>query len=373
MAIWRIREIYGCMSVNVIDALHYLVMKSVLLSLALAAVAAAESRTSAPNGCLNVAKSGGDFSTIQAAVNSLSTSNAKDQCIFINPGTYKEQVLVSSRAARLTIYGYTSDTASYAKNQVTITSSLSQKDGLSNDETATLRVKADNFRLYNVNVENGYGEGSQAVALSAYADSGYYACQFTGFQDTVLSNVGSQLFAKSMILGATDFVFGQEATSWFEACDIRVVEKSLGYITGRFYLVVPDDYEYVANVEMTANGREDDSSPSFYVFNNCNVAAASGHNVPNGAYYLGRPWREYARVVFQNTALSAVINPDGWRIWNSGDPRTDGVLFGEYANSGEGASTNRADFATILNSPVAITTILGSGYASAGYYDASYM
>ncbi|RYP59480.1 hypothetical protein DL769_008511 [Monosporascus sp. CRB-8-3] len=328
-------------------------MKSVLFSLALAAAVAAESRTSAPAGCLKVAKSGGDFSTIQAAVNSLSTTNAADQCIFVNPGTYKEQVLVSSRAARLTIYGYTSDTASYAKNEVTITGSLSQKDGLSNDETATLRVKAKNFRLYNVNVKNEYGEGSQAVALSAYADSGYYACQFTGFQDTVLSNVGSQLFAKSMILGATDFVFGHDAASWFEQCDIRVVEKSIGYIT--------------------ANGRQDNSSPSFYVFNKCNVAAASGHNVPNGAYYLGRPWREYARVVFQNSALSAVINPSGWRIWNTGDPRTGSVLFGEYNNSGQGASTNRADFATILGSPVAITTILGGGYASAGYYDASYM
>ncbi|RYP66959.1 hypothetical protein DL771_007533 [Monosporascus sp. 5C6A] len=328
-------------------------MKSILVSLALAAVVAAGSRTSAPKGCLNVAKSGGDFSTIQAAVNSLSTTKAEDQCIFVNPGTYKEQVLVRSRAARLTIYGYTSDTASYAKNQVTITSSLSQKNGLSNDETATLRVKAKNFRLYNINVKNEYGEGSQAVALSAYADSGYYACQFTGFQDTVLSNKGSQLFAKSMIMGATDFVFGLDAASWFEACDIRVVAKSLGYIT--------------------ANGRDDNKSPSFYVFNKCNVAAAPGHNVPNGAYYLGRPWREHARVVFQNTALSAVINPAGWRIWNTGDPRTDAVLFGEYHNSGQGASTNRVNFATILKSPVAITTVLGSGYAKAGYYDASYM
>ncbi|RYP11215.1 hypothetical protein DL764_000171 [Monosporascus ibericus] len=328
-------------------------MKSALLSLALAALAAAESRTSAPNGCLSVAQSGGGFRTIQAAVNSLSTTNAADQCIFINPGTYREQVLVSSRAARLTIYGYTSDTANYARNQVTITSSLSQKDGLSNDQTATLRVKAANFRLYNINVENGYGEGSQAVALSAYADSGYYACQFTGFQDTVLSNVGSQLFAKSMIMGATDFVFGLYAKSWFEECDIRVVQKSLGYIT--------------------ANGRDDASGPSFYVFNNCDVAAAPGHNVPNGAYYLGRPWREYARVVFQNTAMSAVINREGWRIWNTGDPRTDTVLFGEYGNYGAGASTNRANFATILNAPVAITTVLGSGYARAGYYDARYM
>ncbi|RYO92946.1 hypothetical protein DL766_010412 [Monosporascus sp. MC13-8B] len=328
-------------------------MKSVLSFLALATVVAAASRTSPPAGCLNVAQNGGGFRTIQAAVDSLSKTNAADQCIFINPGTYKEQVLVSSRAARLTIYGYTSDTASYAKNQVTITSSRSQKDGLSNDETATLRVKANNFRLYNVNVENGYGEGSQAVALSAYASSGYYACQFTGFQDTVLSNVGTQLFARSMILGATDFVFGQDAASWFEKCDIRVVQKSLGYIT--------------------ANGRRDGNNPSFYVFNKCDVAAAPGHNVPKGAYYLGRPWREYARVVFQNTAMSDVINPDGWRIWNSGDPRTSSVLFGEYQNSGKGASTKRANFATILKSPIDITTILGRGYTSAGYYDASYM
>ncbi len=180
-----------------------------------------------------MSQSGGDFSTVQAAVNSLSTTDGADQCIFVNPGTYKEQVLVASRAAKLTIYGYTTDTTGYAKNEVTITSSLSQKDGLSNDETATLRVKATNFRLYNINVVNGYGEGSQAVALSAYADSGYYASQFLGFQDTVLSNKGRQLFAKSLIQGATDFIFGQEAASWFEKSDIRVLARSTGYITGK--------------------------------------------------------------------------------------------------------------------------------------------
>ena len=209
-------------------------MKPFLPSLALAATAAAEGRTSAPEGCIEVSQSGGDFSTVQAAVDSLSTSDPGDQCIFINPGTYTEQVLVSSRTAQLTIYGYTTDAASYDANEVTLSGSLSQNDGLSNDETATLRVKADNFKLYNVNVENTYGEGSQAVALSAYADSGYYASQFLGFQDTVLSNEGSQLYAQSLIEGATDFIFGQNAASWFEACDIRVLARSIGYITGKY-------------------------------------------------------------------------------------------------------------------------------------------
>ena len=132
--------------------------------------------------------------------------------------------------------------------------------------------------------------------------------------------------------------------------------------------------ESFINTEVqTANGRDSEDDPSYYVFNKCDVAAASGNDVPDGAYYLGRPWREYARVVFQNTGLSAVINSAGWKAWNDDDPRTDGVLFGEYNNSGEGASTSRADFATILDSPVDITTILGSDYTGAGYYDDAYM
>ncbi|KKY35608.1 putative pectinesterase [Diaporthe ampelina] len=326
-------------------------MKSIFALLSCACTALAASRTSAPAGCITVGSGG--YSTIQAAVNSLSTTASGTQCIFIEPGTYKEQVLVSARSAQLTIYGSTTDTTGYAANSVTITGSKSQADGLSNDETATLRVKAANFKLYNVNVANTYGKGSQAVALSAYADSGYYASAFTGYQDTLLANTGKQLYAGSLIQGATDFIFGQNAAAWFEDSDIRVVSASIGYIT--------------------ANGRSSSSGTSYYVFNNCDVAAASGNSVSNGVYYLGRPWGEYARVVFQQSSLSAVINSAGWRIWNTGDERTDHVTFGEYGNTGTGASGTRASFATKLSSPVAITTILGSNYASLGFYDAEYM
>lgn len=209
-------------------------MKSFFALLACAATALAADRTTAPAGCITVGSGG--YSTIQAAVNSLSTSASGTQCIFIKPGTYKEQVLVSARSAQLTIYGSTTDTTGYAANSVTITGSKSQADGLSNDETATLRVKAANFKLYNVNVANTYGKGSQAVALSAYADSGYYACAFTGYQDTLLANTGKQLYAGSLIQGATDFIFGQNAAAWFEDSDIRVVSASLGYITGKVTL-----------------------------------------------------------------------------------------------------------------------------------------
>jgi pectinesterase len=126
-------------------------------------------------------------------------------------------------------------------------------------------------------------------------------------------------------------------------------------------------------ISLIASGRDSDSNPAYYVFEDCNVAAADGQSVPAGAYYLGRPWRNFARVVFQHTSMSSVINSAGWRIWNDGDPRTDNVYFGEYANTGTGASGTRASFAKKLTAAVGIAEILGSSYKSAGYYDAAYM
>ncbi|KAK3401596.1 pectin lyase fold/virulence factor [Sordaria brevicollis] len=328
---------------------------SLLLSLlSLFSSTLAASRTFPPSSsCLTVG-SGRQYTTIQSAINALSTTSSGSQCIFIYPGTYREQVLIPSRSAQLSIYGSTTSTLTYSSNSVTIISSKSQADGLSNDETATLRVKAKGTKLYNLNVENGYGKGSQAVALSVYAEGvGVYGCALKGFQDTVLAQEGAQLYARTLIQGATDFIFGQRAPAWFEKCDIKVVANSIGYIT--------------------ASGRDSSSNPNNYVFNSCTISAAAGQSVSAGAYYLGRPWREYARVTFQKTSMTNVINPAGWKIWNTGDERTSNVQFTEYANTGAGASGTRASFSKKLGSAVQIQSVLGSSYASQAYYDASYM
>lgn len=354
-------------------------MKYALSGLGLAATALATSRTSAPSGCSTVASSGGDYTSIQDAVDAASEGG----CIFLADGTYKEQVLVET--ASLTIYGYTSDTSSYSGNGATITEGYSQDDGLTDDETGTLRVHAADFKLYNVNVVNSRGSGSQAIALSAYDDSGYYGCSFQGFQDTVLTETGNQLYASCEIVGATDFIFGQESMAWFEGCDLRVLEASVGYLTGKRISSLPFSHHspscsrYAAHnnrrltARTTANGATS-SGESKYVFNNCDVAADSGASVSSGAYYLGRPWGEDAYVVFQKSTLSDVINSAGWSEWSSSEPNTDGVTFATYDNSGDGASDSySASFATTLSSAVSISAILGSGYTSAGYYDSAYM
>jgi pectinesterase len=71
--------------------------------------------------------------------------------------------------------------------------------------------------------------------------------------------------------------------------------------------------------------------------------------------------------------MSSVINSAGWSIWSTSDERTSNVEFDEYNNSGTGSEGTRASFATKLSSAVSISSVLGSSYSSAGYYDASYM
>ncbi|KAH7379591.1 pectinesterase-like protein [Pyrenochaeta sp. MPI-SDFR-AT-0127] len=328
-----------------------------VLSLAAAALAAPASlntravRTTAPAGCLSVGSSA-TYKTVQAAVNALSASSTSAQCIFIAKGTYKEQVYVKALKSALTIYGETTDTTGFSANTVTITQGKSQDDSSNNDLTATLRAWTPNLKVYNINLVNTRGKGSQALAVSAQADKqGYYGCQFKGYQDTILANEGAQVYAKSYIEGATDFIFGQKAKAWFDGVDIRVLAASSGYIT--------------------ANGRDSSSNPSYYVINKSKVSAASGNSVASGAYFLGRPWRNYARVVFQSTSMTNVINSAGWKIWNTGDERTDNVVFAEYGNSGDGSKGTRASFSKKLSSAVAITTVLGSDYAN--WVDSSYL
>ena len=138
------------------------------------------SRTSPPSGCLSVG-SGYTYAKIQQAVNALSKTSTSSQCIWINQGTYKEQVSLEGFKGPLVLYGYTSDTSSYTGNKVTITYNLSQASGVSNDGSATLRVAVGNVKVYNINVVNSYGKGSQAVAVSAQGDkTGFYGVSFKG-------------------------------------------------------------------------------------------------------------------------------------------------------------------------------------------------
>ncbi|KAH7342922.1 BcPME1, pectin methyl esterase 1 [Rhexocercosporidium sp. MPI-PUGE-AT-0058] len=321
-------------------------------------VARAVDQTKPPAGAVVVDASGsisGSFKTVQAGVNALSTTSTKSQTLFIMGGTYKEQVFIQALKSPLVVMGQTSNPSSYASNKVTIINNISRNTVANNDLTATVRNWTPNSKFYNINIENNFGHTStngQNLAISAQAtNQGYYGCSFIGYQDTILAQTGTQLYAKCKIVGVVDFIFGQKARAWFEAVDIRTFDR--GYIT--------------------ASGRDTESNDSWYVINKSTVAARDS-GVAAGSTVLGRPWKEYARVVFQNSNLSNVVNATGWSKWNDATPNTANSYLAEYGNTGAGASkSGRASFAKQLSAPVTIESILGSSWASASYVDTSYM
>ncbi|KAG7382348.1 hypothetical protein PHYPSEUDO_005026 [Phytophthora pseudosyringae] len=301
----------------------------------------------------------GSFQTLSEGVANLHNTTA-EQTIFLFPGTYREQVFITPLAGPLVLQGYTCNTESYDENQVTITQAKAQRDlplnvaGDRNYATSTLGLAAGNIKMYNLNVANTAGKigGKVGQAVAVYAngsDYGFYACNFSGYQDTLCAHNGRELYARTLIRGATDFIFGKNAQAWFEKCDIETVGK--GYIT--------------------ANGRDNSSNPSWYVFNRANVFTTNASL--NGTIYLGRPWRPYSRVVFQNSELSDVVNPEGWKRWNN-DSNTDNIYYQEFNNSGPGASiAKRVPFSGQLNKSVAITDIFGDQFESEWWVDTNFL
>ncbi|KAL0368590.1 UNVERIFIED_CONTAM: putative pectinesterase 29 [Sesamum calycinum] len=122
-----------------------------------------------------------------------------------------------------------------------------------------------------------------AVAAMIQGDkSAFHRCGFFGLQDTLWDEQGRHYFRHCSIQGAVDFIFG------------AVVARALNGVPG-----------YI-----TAQGRSHAQDTNGFVFKNCNI-------VGNGKTFLGRPWREYARVVFYNTSMSSIVVPQGWDAWFS--------------------------------------------------------
>ncbi|KAG9016657.1 hypothetical protein FRB90_002648 [Tulasnella sp. 427] len=285
-----------------------------------------------PAGAITVGQNGeGTYTTISQALNDTSSN-----VIYVYPGNYTEQVVISR--PNITIYGQTSDKLSYYSNMVTVSGNKYAGGAGSNDLSGTVRITTTGTgaSLFNLNIENTFGkpiDQAQAIALSVQAGPfACYACQLRGYQDTLLSNRGAQFYGKSLIQGSVDFIFGQYGSVWITGGTINTV--GTGYVT--------------------ASGRLSNDS-TWYVIDKTTVTGT-------GQVYLGRPWRNYARVVFQNDYLDSNIVPAGWKNWSDTDPRTDKILFGEYNNTGPGAwnATARPSFATLLTAPVDIITVLNS-------------
>ncbi|VDB90115.1 unnamed protein product [Peniophora sp. CBMAI 1063] len=316
------------------------------------------SRTSPPSGALVVragTTTSGEYKDLASAVAAL-PSDSSSQIIFIYPGTYTGQVQIK-RDGPVTIYGYTTNAGSQAANQVILTASVDATTAGSDDASGTLRIHTDSVKIYNVNIRNDFGQGVQAIALSNYGDKvGLYACGLYGYQDTVYTNQGRHVFLQGYIQGAVDFIFGKLSQAYFEGNTIAISGSGC----------------------ITADGRESDDA-GMYLFNRNTITVASGVSSSSlsGKYYFGRPWRDYARVIFLNTYISSpTINKALWSQWSSATPQTDHVTYLDYNTTGPGTpSVSRPSFASVLSASQAaaytISTAIGSDYTS--WVDTSYL
>ncbi|OJJ96679.1 hypothetical protein ASPACDRAFT_34479, partial [Aspergillus aculeatus ATCC 16872] len=321
------------------------------------------SGTVPPAGAVLVSPSGavnGSYSSLTDALASL-PDDSSTQIIFMYAGSYNEQVPSVDRDGPVMIIGYQSGSpgATYTNNQVTITYSRGLSvsplpTGHSDAETATFATASNQIALYNINIINTANlDGSQSsyvtLAGSIYgSEIGFYGCSLVGWQDTLLtgSTTGYQYYESSYIEGAIDFIWGY-SKAYFKGCTIGAKRQKSA---------------------ITAQSRASSTAVGGYIFDQCLFEAASDATVDlTELVYLGRPYSKYALVVVKNSYLTDIINPSGWKVWSTTDPRTDYVTFAEYNNSGPGNWENNAasreafEYCTLLTSDTyTLAEVMGS-------------
>jgi len=255
----------------------------------------------------------GDFQTIQQAVDHAPPEGNGRLIIAIEPGLYRERVVIPQDRPRVTLLGLGAN-----PSDTIITYDMSAAAAGGTFFSSTVDVQGTQFETANLTIQNSFGPGSQAVALSVHSDRAVVRdCRLLGWQDTLYAASGRQLYKDTYIEGAVDFIFGN-ARAVFEACEIRSIGS--GYIT--------------------AQSRVAPAGATGFVFTHCRLTA--GEKVTR--VYLGRPWRPYARVVFLFTEMGAHIEPEGWIEWHPGETHSlDSAWYAEYESSGPGARALRRD------------------------------
>ncbi|KAL8153927.1 hypothetical protein V2J09_011687 [Rumex salicifolius] len=252
----------------------------------------------------------GDYKRIQDAVDSVPSGNSDPVFIRVEPGTYREKVVVPADKQYITLSG--------RKANVTV---VTWGDSGDIHNSATVTVFASNFVVRYITLQNSHGEGSKAVALRVTGDkAAFYGCRILSYQDTLLDESGRHYYKNCYIEGGTDFIFGN-AASRFEKCHLHSISEGDGAIT--------------------AQRRESATENTGFYFLFCKVTGLK-------SCLLGRPWGPYSRVVFAYSYMSSVVLPYGWDDWGKPKRRRT-VYYGEYGCFGPGANrSKRVDWSRSL-------------------------
>ncbi|KAJ4849853.1 hypothetical protein Tsubulata_014618 [Turnera subulata] len=211
-------------------------------------------------------KGQGAFTSVQKAIDSIPPNGQTWTLIKIKAGTYKEKVKIPIDKPFIALQG-----------EGRASTVIQWGEGGGATTNGTLTVEPPNFvaadilfkNTYNTDFPKSVHQVQPAPAAVLYGDkASFYRCGFIGVQDTFTDAIGRHYLN----------------SCYFEG----------GYIT--------------------AQGRDTPKFNSGFVF-------LSSKIVGNGPAYLGRAYRPYSTVVFKDTVMPRMIQPQGWNIWNQKDEK----------------------------------------------------
>jgi polygalacturonase len=256
----------------------------------------------------------GDYYSVQSALNRVPQTGG---LVLVAPGTYRERVLVKQNHVTL------KSTNQDARKTV-IVFDLSKGTQGSKQGIATVRVRGDDFVAENITFENDFNrthkqenQGSQAQALWLAGDRnvlrnvrilGNQYTLYVGAKDCGQASgnpceAGRSYFSTSYIAGNVDFIYG-DGIAYFDDCEIHSIERAQGGF-------------------ITAQGKHYANQESLFVFRNAKLTAEPGVT----KVFLGRPWRDYATVIFLSPQLGSHIASPVWHEWQAGMHRLDTAFY----------------------------------------------
>ena len=264
-----------------------------------------------------VAKDGsGHFSTIQAAINAVPDLRKNETTIFIKKGIYKEKLVLPESKNAVRFIGEHVDSVILTYDDYASKKNIFGEE-MGTSGSSSFYIYGRDFSAENISFQNNAGPVGQAVAVWAGGDrTKFRNCKFLGFQDTLYTfgkgGASRQYYKNCYIEGTTDFIFGS-STAVFDSCEI-FCKKGGQYLTAAS---TPDTARFG------------------YVFLNCKITGDIPHS-----FYLGRPWRPFAKTVFIQCYLGDLVRPEGWHNWDKPDAEKT-TFYAEYKNTGKGAATNK--------------------------------
>jgi pectin methylesterase-like acyl-CoA thioesterase len=262
------------------------------------------------------------FQTLQEAIDHAPPTG---EVIRIEPGRYREKVSITKENIHLIGIGK-------QPQDVVVSWADSAMNTGSTFKSGTMTVRADGFAAENLTIENTWevenpqqDHRSQAVALQLSSDRAVLdRVRLLGFQDTLYANsltcqsktldapcqASRQFFNDCYIEGHVDYIFG-DARAVFNNCELHSHRHS--------------------SVMITAQSRISPLEDSGYYFLHCRITGETSTD----KVFFGRPWRDFATVLFYDTDIEQTLYADGWAEW---DGRLKTATYREYASHGPGVN-----------------------------------